>query len=238
MSDFEKKIIVVTGASGNLGKAVVRGFLNKSGIVCGIYYHQPPEEELVEMSGSQGVFHSFTGVDLTDREGVKKLADQIRNDIGVVEAVINTVGGFMMGERVDQMKSETWNQMLSVNVNTMLNSAAAFVPMMVELQRGKFITIGSRSASTGGAKTGAYAAAKSAVLRLTESMAAELKSSGIQANCVLPGTIDTPENREAMPNADFAKWVTPEQIAEVILFLASSNADAITGAGIPVSGRS
>jgi NAD(P)-dependent dehydrogenase (short-subunit alcohol dehydrogenase family) len=155
-----------------------------------------------------------------------------------VDVLVNTVGGFTMGERVDQITAETWNKMMDINVRSLLNASATFVPRMLEAGGGKIVTVSAGAALKGGAKMGAYAAAKAAVLRLTESMAGELKASNIQANCVLPGTIDTPENREAMPNADFDKWVTPEKIARVILFLSSPGAEAITGAAIPITGRS
>jgi len=140
-------------------------------------------------------------------------------------------------ETVYEMSSITWQKMMNLNVQSFLNTSAAFVPGMVEMGHGKIISIGSKSSLQGGAKTGAYAAAKGALLRLTESMAAELKPHDIQVNCVLPSTIDTQENRQSMPSADFSNWVKPDEIAQVILYLSSPMSDVITGAAVPVFGR-
>ena len=155
----------------------------------------------------------------------------------MVDVIVHTVGGFTYGEPVYDLSMETWQRMLDINVNGFLNLSKALVPDLVEKGQGKVITIGAKAALKGGAKTGAYSASKAALLRLTESMAAELAGVGVQVNCVLPGTIDTPNNRAEMPNADFSKWVSPAKIAETILFLASPESDAITGAAIPVYGQ-
>ena len=125
---------------------------------------------------------------------------------------------------------------MDLNVRTLLNISKAVVPHMLEKKTGKIISIGARHALSGKARMGSYSASKSAVLRLTESMAAELKSQGINVNCVLPGTIDTPENRKAMPDADTSKWVSPDSLAGIILFLTSDAARDINGAAIPVYG--
>jgi NAD(P)-dependent dehydrogenase (short-subunit alcohol dehydrogenase family) len=180
--------------------------------------------------------HFLDDVDLTNRERLQELGTQIKDKLGRVDVVVNTVGGFAYGERVDQITERTMQRMLDLNVNSFLNTAHAFVPVMIAKQQGKIVTVGSRSSLKGGAKMGAYAAAKAALLRLTESMASELQEFNIQVNCVLPGTIDTPQNRHEMPNADFSKWVQPDQIARVIMFLSSGAADSITGATIPVYG--
>ncbi|MBW6466909.1 MAG: SDR family NAD(P)-dependent oxidoreductase [Brevefilum sp.] len=236
MFDFTNKVIVVTGAAGNLGRAVVEAFLAAGGTLCALDHRQG---RLVEMfPETSGRLHIYENVDLTDRESLIALGEQIQAEAGRVDVLVNTVGGFAMGERVDQISAETWARMMNINVISLLNAAAAFVPGMLTAEQGKIVTVGSGAALKGGAKMGAYAAAKGAVLRLTESMAAELKASNIQANCILPGTIDTPENRQAMPNSDFTKWVTPEQVAQVILFLSSPASDAISGAAVPITGRS
>ncbi len=178
----------------------------------------------------------YEGVDITDRAAMIAVGQTISDEFGSVDVLVNTVGGFTMGERVDQISADTWERMINLNVRSLLNASAAVVPHMLAAKRGKIVTIGSGASLKGGAKMGAYSAAKAAVLRLTESLAEEMKSSNIQVNCVLPKTIDTPENRKDMPNVDFSKWVTPEQIAHVILFLASPAADEVTGAALPVFG--
>ena len=233
MYDFSNKVVVVTGAAGNLGKAVVTEFLETGAVVCGLDHRQG---RLEKMFPTQPNIHIYENVDLNDRDAVIDLGVKIITKHGHIDVVVNTVGGFTMGERVDQISAETWGKMININVHSLLNISAACVPAMIDAGKGKIISIGAGAALKGGAHMGAYSAAKSAVLRLTESMAAELKPYNIQANCVLPGTIDTPENRKAMPNADFTKWVAPKYIARGILFLASADADAVSGVALPVTG--
>ncbi|MEA3326426.1 MAG: SDR family NAD(P)-dependent oxidoreductase [Chloroflexota bacterium] len=237
MFEFKDKVIVITGAAGNLGKAVVNSFLTGGGRVCALGHRHGSLKELFSAVEALGELHLFEGVDVTDRKAMIALAEKIHNQVGQVEILVNTIGGFAYGDTVYEMSSTTWQSMMNLNVKSFLNASTAFVPGMVENGHGKIISIGSKSSLQGGVKTGAYAATKGALLRLTESMAAELKPHDIQVNCVLPSTIDTPENRKSMPSADFTKWVKPEDIAQVILFLSSSMSDAITGAAVPVFGR-
>jgi NAD(P)-dependent dehydrogenase (short-subunit alcohol dehydrogenase family) len=236
MFDFNQKVVVVTGAAGSLGQAVVGAFHKANGIVCALDYKKGRLDKVFPDLNHSDRMYFFDDVDLTNRERMQELGTQIKDKLGRVDVVVNTVGGFAYGERVDQITERTMQRMLDLNVNSFLNTAHAFVPVMIAKQQGKIVTVGSRSSLKGGAKMGAYAAAKAALLRLTESMASELQEFNIQVNCVLPGTIDTPQNRHEMPNADFSKWVQPDQIARVIMFLSSGAADSITGATIPVYG--
>jgi len=238
MFDFSEDVIVVTGAAGNLGSAVVKRFLRQGGKVCALDHRRGRLEGLFADSTGEGQLHIYEGVDVTDRKALENLAGRISSEVGEVSVLVNTVGGFTMGERVHEISTTTWQRMMAINVHSFLNTSAVFVPGMLEQEHGKVISIASKAALSGGAKTGSYAAAKGALLRLTESMAAELKSQNIQVNSVLPSTIDTPENREAMPNADFSKWVTPEQVADVIVFLSSTYSSGVTGAAVPVFGKS
>jgi NAD(P)-dependent dehydrogenase (short-subunit alcohol dehydrogenase family) len=235
MAEFMNKVIVITGAAGNLGRAVVESFLEADGIVCALDRRQGRLEEIFPQAGDR--LHFYEGVDSADRAAMIAMGKKIIAEHGAVDVLVNTVGGFTMGERVDEISAETWQHMMDLNVHSFLNASAAFVPAMMAAGHGKVVAVGAGAALKGGAKMGAYSAAKSALLRLIESMAAELKSSHIQVNCVLPGTIDTPQNRQAMPDSDFARWVKPSEIAKAIFFLASPDSDAITGAALPVSGR-
>jgi len=237
MNDFQGKKILVTGAAGNLGPAVVEAFLQAGGTVIGLDHRKGRLNGSFDSIESKGIVHYFEGVDLTDRPAVLTLGSRVRDQVGMVDVVVNTVGGFTSGDPVYELEPETLQWMIELNVNSFLNIVAGFVPHLIEKGGGKVITVGSRASLSGSAKTGAYAAAKGALLRLTESLAEELKMKNIQVNCVLPSTIDTPDNRQAMPNADFAKWVKPENLAETILFLASDSADEISGAALPVYGR-
>ncbi|MDY6868280.1 MAG: SDR family NAD(P)-dependent oxidoreductase [Chloroflexota bacterium] len=238
MFEFSGDIVLVTGAAGNLGRAVVNAFLVTGATVCALDHRQGRLQGSKGFSNTSGELHLFENVDVTNRQAVWELSEKVQAQVGKVNVLVNTVGGFTYGEMVHELSSETWEQMMSLNVRSFLNIAHAFIPGMQQEHKGKVVSVGSRSSFKGNAKTGAYAAAKSALLRLTESMAAELMPVNIQVNCVLPGTIDTPENREAMPNADFEKWVAPEAIAQVILFLSSPAADAISGTAIPIYGKS
>jgi NAD(P)-dependent dehydrogenase (short-subunit alcohol dehydrogenase family) len=141
-----------------------------------------------------------------------------------------------MGEAVHETTAATWQRMLDLNVNTMLHSAAAVVPVMRRARHGYIVNVGAMSALRGAAQMGAYIASKSALMRLTESMSAELREDGINVNAVLPSTIDTPANRQSMPDADATRWVAPAALAAVIGFLASDDARAVHGALIPVTG--
>jgi NAD(P)-dependent dehydrogenase (short-subunit alcohol dehydrogenase family) len=159
--------------------------------------------------------------------------------LGGLDVVCNIAGGFAMGPPVHETPPELWRRMLDMNATTVLNVAAATVPLMLAGGRGgKIVNVGAMAALSGKADMAAYVASKSAVIRLTESMAAELRERGINVNCVLPSTIDTPANRAGMPKADFSRWVAPAALADVIAFLASDAARAVHGAALPVTGLS
>ena len=175
-------------------------------------------------------------VDLTDAKAVQGTVAQALDLFGRVDVLVNTAGGWRGGAKVHETDLDTLAFLVSLNVRTMLVASKAVIPHMLERGRGRIVNVGARAGLKGTARSGVYAAAKSAVIRLTESMAAELGREGIGVNCVLPSTIDTPQNREAMPKADPSRWVEPEAIADVILFLSSDRARAVQGATIPVYG--
>lgn len=157
---------------------------------------------------------------------------------GPIDALLNIAGGFDMGPAVHETEDALFDRLMEMNAKTVLRMARAVVPGMVAQGHGKIINVAAMPGLKGTAGMGAYAASKSAVIRLTESMSAELRPKGINVNCVLPSVIDTQANRAAMPKADPAKWVTPEALADVMLFLASDAARAVHGTAIPVVGLS
>ena len=222
MNDFNGKRVVVTGAAGVLGRAVADAFHAANADVTGI--------DIVETSPT---YRSIVA-DLIDPDDAGRAADEI----GHIDILANIAGGFTMGESVAETTDETWDFMFNLNARTVLNMARAVVPGMRERGAGRIINIGARAALRGTGAMGAYCASKSVVLRLTESLSDELKASGINVNCILPSIIDTPRNREDMPKANFSNWVTPDEIAGVVMFLASDAARAIHGASIPVEGLS
>jgi len=156
---------------------------------------------------------------------------------GRIDVLVNTAGGFRGGTPVHETTLEAWDFMLDLNLRTVLVPSQAVIPQMVAQGSGKVVNVATRAALQGSANLAPYSASKSAVVRVTESMAAELKNQGINVNCVLPSTIDTEQNRQAMPKANYDRWVRPEAIADVILFLASDAARAVQGAAIPVYGK-
>ena len=222
MNDFNGKRVVVTGAAGVLGRAVADAFHAANADVTGI--------DIVE---TRPTYRSIVA-DLIDPDDAKRAADEV----GHIDILANIAGGFTMGESVAETTDETWDFMFNLNARTVLNMARAVVPGMRDRGAGKIINIGARAALRGTGAMGAYCASKSVVLRLTESLADELKASGINVNCILPSIIDTPRNREDMPKANFSTWVAPDQVAAVVMFLASDAANAIHGASIPVEGLS
>jgi NAD(P)-dependent dehydrogenase (short-subunit alcohol dehydrogenase family) len=167
-------------------------------------------------------------------DGIQKAVDRL----GSPSVLCHLAGGFRMGEDVHSTDDTTLEFLFNINVHSLMPVAACVVPRMVEAGGGKIITVGAMGALRGGAQMGAYAASKSALMRLTESMSAELKSKHINVNCVMPSIIDTPENRAAMPDTDPTQWVAPGAIADVMVFLASTGARAIHGACIPIAGLS
>jgi NAD(P)-dependent dehydrogenase (short-subunit alcohol dehydrogenase family) len=155
---------------------------------------------------------------------------------GGIDALVNVAGGFRW-ELLRDGEVETWDELYAINLRTAVVACKAALPALLERGRGRIINVGAGAAARAAAGMGAYAASKSGVERLTESLAAELRDRGVTVNAVLPGIIDTPRNRADMPDADFARWVAPEAIADVIVFLASDAARAVTGAAVPVFGR-
>ena len=222
MNDFNGKRVVVTGAAGVVGRAVADAFHQANADVTGI--------DIVEAIPS----YPCIVADLMDPDDARRAA----NEVGHIDVLANIAGGFTMGESVAETSDETWDFMFNLNARTVLNMVRAVVPGMRGRGAGRIVNIGARAGLRGAGAMGAYCASKSVVLRLTESLADELKADGINVNCILPSIVDTPRNREDMPKSDFSKWVRPDQIASVVMFLASDAASAIHGASIPVEGLS
>ena len=225
---MDGKVIVVTGASGALGQVVAEVALAKGAHVAGVD-HAPTQVPATPSRLELG------GVDLTDAAQARKAIDAVVAHFGKLDALINIAGGFAF-EAIAEGDPRTWQHMYALNVLTALNASQAAIPHLARSGAGRIVNIGAMGALQAGAGMGAYAASKAGVHRLTEALAAEWKGR-ITVNAVLPSTIDTAANRASMPKADFSKWVTARELAEVMLFLASDAASAVTGALLPVSGR-
>jgi 3-oxoacyl-[acyl-carrier protein] reductase len=225
---MEGKIVVVTGASGALGKVVVASALARGARVAAIDHAASAMKATPERI-------ELGGVDLTDATEAKKAIDAAASHFGKLDALVNIAGGFAF-ETVAEGDPKTWLRMYALNVLSALTASRSARPHLPASGAGRIVNVGAMGALQAGAGMGAYAASKAGVHRLTEALAAEWKGK-ITVNAVLPSTIDTAANRASMPNADFAKWVRPEELAEVILFLTSDAASAVTGALLPVNGR-
>ena len=238
MSSLKDKVVIITGAVGNLGRAVAERVQAQGGkTVLVDRSNERLREAYGELKGSAQ--HWLAGdIDMTDASAVNAMAAEAHKRFWRLDGLVNTVGGFRGGQPVHEADLAEWDFLYDINVRTALNACRAVIPYMLPAQRGRIINIASRNAFQGSPNYAAYSAAKTAVLRLTESLAGELKARGINVNCIAPGTIDTPQNREAMPKADFSTWVPPEDLAHVIAFLLSDEARSITGAAVPVYGRS
>ena len=222
------KVVLVTGALGALGRVVAEAAIARGAKVAGVDHapsNAPAAPDRLE----------FGGVDLSDPVQARRAIDAAATHFGRLDALINIAGGFAF-ETVADGEEKTWQRMYALNVLTALNASRAALAHLAASGSGRIINVGAMGALHAGAGMGAYAASKAGVHRLTEALAAEWKGK-ITVNAVLPSTIDTEANRASMPKADFSKWVRPQELAEVILFLASDAASAVTGALIPVAGR-
>ncbi|MEP0519449.1 MAG: SDR family NAD(P)-dependent oxidoreductase [Hyphomicrobiales bacterium] len=235
MSEFKGKTVVVSGALGNLGKAVAARMAQDGAklVLLG-----RDRGALQSLSAALPGSHLNYAVDLLDHETVTAAIDNVNEELSTIDILLAMAGGFTMGPKVHETSAADWQKMQDMNVGTLLPLLASVAPRMINAGQGKIVTVGAYAALKGNASMGAYAAAKSAVMRITESSAAELKGYGINVNGVLPTVLNTPENRAAMPNADPQNWVSPERLADVIAFLASSESDDMYGALLPVVGKS
>jgi NAD(P)-dependent dehydrogenase (short-subunit alcohol dehydrogenase family) len=235
MSELNDKVAVVTGAFGTLGQAVAAALVDAGARVALIGHGRPPQSIAAQFGPPQLL---LSGIDLTDMKATQSALDGVQRDCGRIDVVVNVAGGFRW-EKLESGGIEAWDLMYSMNLKTAVITCKAALPHLLASAPGsRIINVGAGVAGkTAKAGMGAYAASKVGVQKLTESLADELKDRGITVNAILPGTIDTPQNRKDMPDADTSHWVTPAAIADVIVFLASARAQAVTGAAVPVLGR-
>jgi NAD(P)-dependent dehydrogenase (short-subunit alcohol dehydrogenase family) len=231
---LDGEVAMITGAAGNLGRATANALASAGARLVLI---DLDARALAAAYGPDDPTRLSLAADLGDGDAIAAAVGQASERIGGVSVLCNLAGGFRMGTPVHETPDAVWRLMIELNAGSILRTARAVVPHMLTAGKGKIVNVAAMGGTVGGAEMGAYSASKSAVIRLTESMAAELRDKGINVNCVMPSTIDTPPNRASMPKADFAKWVTPAALADVILFLVSEQSRAINGAAIPVVGR-
>src|SRR6185503_8189045 len=233
--EFRERTVVITGAAGNLGRAVAEAFAARG---ANLVLVDLKNEALQRVFGAGDSRRLLAAANLLDQAQLDAMAMQAVERFGRIDVLANLAGGFRMGEPVHATTDTTWKFLLDINAGTLLHAVRAVVPRMLAQGGGRIVNVSAYAAQKGAAQMGAYIAAKSAVIRLTETLAAELRDKKINVNCVLPTIIDTPENRAAMPDADPGRWVAPADLASVIVFLASDDARAIHGAALPVTGLS
>ena len=220
------KTVVVTGGGGALGSTVGR-VAGERGANVVLIGHAP----LAEGPGLR-----LGGIDLTDITAVMRAFDEVKAKTGRLDVLLNIAGGFR-GQTLEQGDLRIWDALHAMNLTTAITASKAALPHLLASGDGRIVNVGAAAALKAGAGIGAYAASKAGVMRFTESLAEELKGRGVTVNAVLPSIIDTPANRRDIPGADFSKWVAPVDLANVILFLASAEARAVTGALLPVVGQ-
>lgn len=228
-----EQVVVITGGFGNLGAAVARAFAARSAHVALIDRAAVPSPQLAGEFASHRV---LADTDITREQTAHNVMTSIAERFGGIDVLVNVAGGFRW-QTLEDGDLETWDFLYAINLKTAVTATKSALPHLIARGGGRIINIGAGAATKASAGMGAYAASKAGVLRFTESLADEVKDRGITVNAILPGTIDTPQNRSDMPGADFSRWVAPEAIADVIVFLASDAARAVTGAAIPVVGR-
>jgi NAD(P)-dependent dehydrogenase (short-subunit alcohol dehydrogenase family) len=235
---FAGKVVLVAGGTGGLGRAVSLAFLAEGAQVAVTYRNEEEFAALKKAAGANATSLEGHRVDVTEESAVGKLVDGILEAHGHLDAMVNAVGGYAGGTKLWEVETKTFEQMLALNLCAgYALSRAAIVPMLKQ-KHGSIVNVASKAAVDHGAGAAAYAASKAAAVAMMDSLAADVKGSGVRVNSILPSIIDTEANRKAMPGADFAQWPKPEDIAKVILFLCSEDAKVVHGAAIPVYGDS
>ncbi len=227
---MKDKVVLVTGANGGLGTFITRAFLDAGATVIG------SSRKIQQSDFSSPNFTALPG-DFSSLSNAKAVVDQVVARFGKLDVLAHTVGGFAGGQSVANTDDATFQRMLDLNLNSVFHAVRAALPALRKAGSGRIIAIGSRAALEPGAGVGAYSASKAAMVSLMRTVALENQDAGLTANVLLPGTMDTPANRAAMPKADFSKWVQPAHVASLVLWLAGEAGKEINGAAIPVYGN-
>ncbi len=236
--NFEGGTVVVTGGTGALGLAVVEAFFKAGATVYVSFIIAQEVEALKTRLGADAEKVNILECDLANAESVRNFVDMILQKSGRIDALVNVVGGYSGGPAIHETDERDFDFMMKLNLKTAFLISKIVLPHMIRKGHGKIVHVASRTGLRGEATVGPYSISKAGVIRLTETIADEVKEFGVNCNCIMPSVIDTEANRQAMRDADFSKWVKPEEIAKVILFLCSEDARVINGAAIPVYGQS
>jgi len=235
---FSDKVVLVAGGTGGLVRAVSLAFLQEGAKVVVTFRDQTEFDALKSEAAENGRSLEGQSVDVTDETAVRQFVGGILSEHGRLDVLVNAVGGYASGVPLWELESKVFDRMLALNLRSGFVLARAVVPAMLKQKSGAIISVASKSAVDHAAGAGAYVGSKAAAVAMMDSLAADLKGTGVRVNSILPSIIDTEANRKAIPNADFAQWPKPEDIARVILFLCSEDAKLIHGAAVPVYGNS
>jgi len=235
---YQDRVVLVAGGTGGLGRAVSQIFLAEGAKVLVTYRNEQGFQTLKAEAGSEADRLEGAKIDVTDEPSVASFIGTALAKHGRLDAVVNTVGGYVGGVNLWELDPKLFERMLDQNLRSGFVLARAAIPAMLKQGSGTLINVAARAAVDHAAGAAAYAASKAAAVALMDSLAADVKGTGVRVNTILPSIIDTEVNRKAMPNANFAEWPRPEEIARVILFLASDEARVVHGASVPVYGQS
>jgi NAD(P)-dependent dehydrogenase (short-subunit alcohol dehydrogenase family) len=231
--DFSNRIVLVTGGTGALGRSITLAFAECNATVISSYVN---EREIEQIKTETKSAVQLIKADITKAEEVDKLVSSVVGKYGRIHILVNVVGGYLGGKSIYQLEEKEWDLMMTLNLKSAFLISKYVVPQMISSKYGKIIHVSSRTGLRSEGYDSAYAASKSGLIRLVESLSEETKGSNINVNCIMPNIIDTEANRKAMLTADFNKWLKPGDLANVILFLSSEEAKVITGAAIPTYG--
>ena len=236
--NFSGKVVVVAGGTGGLGKAVSLAFLEEDAKVVVSYRKEEEFTALKKAAGAKTAALEGAVADVTDERAAGEFVGGILSRHGRVDVLVNTVGGYAGGVKLWELETKVFETMLSLNLRSGYALSRAVVPAMLKQKHGSIVNVAAKAAFDHGAGAAAYAASKAAAVAMMDSLAADVKGTGVRVNSILPSIIDTAVNRQAMQNADFTVWPKPEEIAQVILFLCSDKAAVVHGAAVPVYGNS
>jgi len=227
---MRNKVVLVTGANGGLGVAVTRAILDSGASVVGV-------SRKIEQSAFPDKTFLALKAEIHNLQAALKVVDGVLSHFGKLDALVHLVGGFAGGRSVAETDDATFEQMLEINLNSVFHVVRAVLSVMRKNSHGRIVAIGSRAAVDPGSTVGAYSASKAAMVSLMRTVALENRDAGINTNVILPGTMDTPANRKAMPTADTSKWVRTESVASLVVWLLGKNGDDVNGAVLPIYGR-
>jgi NAD(P)-dependent dehydrogenase (short-subunit alcohol dehydrogenase family) len=231
--DFTNKVVLVTGGTGALGSTITKSFSACGAKVISTYLLDKNIDQL-KFQGKSKI--QLIKTDVSNEEDVRKLCSNILKDYGQIDILVNVVGGYIGGKSIAELDERDWNLMMNINLKSAFLISKHVIPTMAAARSGKIVHISSMTGLKAAGFDSAYAASKAGLIRFVDSLAEEGKEFNVNVNCIMPSIIDTKANRAAMPSADFGKWVNPQDLANVILFLCSDGAKFITGAAIPTYG--